>query len=432
MRRSSLRTCDATSPPIRSLTSPAESGARVRSTSRPSRWAASSAAVTDGGSRPARKASATSTGARGGRRSRCTSSSSDAPSAQCRSSSTTTTGRGSAIRSNSAPTARWARKRSSGSAAAPVSALADGNTCASSPTRSESIRSQPVGPEPGDVIVKGVGPDAERQVATRAPRRARGGRGARSARRARSAPRAAGSCRCPARPAARRSPRAAPEGLDGLRERGQLVAASDECDTHGATLQTRGFPDGSARGAGGSVGSIMKKLLLAVLPLALAGASPAAAHGPLPAPAVEQPAKGLVYRGLEATSVGPCAGGYKVVSTSGCTHGPARASRRRRARATGGPRVRAVAAATQGAVRRRGQRGQARPRALRAPLQRPRPVRRRQGLDRRMGHGRRPHLPRQRGSAGGNRRIRFVHDAGCDLIIDNVVIGPVSRLQPRR
>ena len=145
----------------------------------------------------------------------------------------------------------------------------------------------------------------------------------------------------------------------------------------------------------------MKKLLLAVLPLALAGAPPAAAHGPLPAPAVEQPAKGLVYRGLEATSVGPCAGGYKVVSTSGCTHGPdpapggvdvrVRPAARTFAPLAAAPRVQCVGAGSAG-------------KRVHVLYVRPSDVPDQYAAVKASigawATGRRPHLPRQRGSDG--------------------------------
>ena len=57
--------------------------------------------------------------------------------------------------------------------------------------------------------------------------------------------------------------------------------------------------------------------LIAPAALAHEGAGPAD-----PAHPVDQPSLGLVYEGLQWDASGSCAGGYRLIFTSDCTHGP--------------------------------------------------------------------------------------------------------------
>ena len=47
-----------------------------------------------------------------------------------------------------------------------------------------------------------------------------------------------------------------------------------------------------------------------------------ARHASPPRVPVDQPARGLVYKGLLRATSGPCAGGYRLLFADDCTHGP--------------------------------------------------------------------------------------------------------------
>ncbi len=72
------------------------------------------------------------------------------------------------------------------------------------------------------------------------------------------------------------------------------------------------------------VSAIALVFTLIALLVAFAASSSSVTHadGPLPGFPPEDPARGLVYRGLEVDSTGLCTNLYRVVGTSICTHGP--------------------------------------------------------------------------------------------------------------